>query len=171
MAIAGGVASILPITRGPRAGVNTYHRYLIFQTQPLTWVDGAAVPIVSDLRWHNGLDKVYFQLLCLNEAPAIVQINWDIYLRLDNVEDTIPYNSGTQNFPVTSGGAPNYDAQSFPLGGLPMPSSCEYYVRLWFAADPGEGLVMVSLWATPELWYTFRQIEQIAFEPAEGPPG
>jgi len=165
MAAQGGLPTTLPITRGPREGINTYHRYLIFQTQALTWGEREAVPIISDLRWHNGLDKNYFQMLCLNASAGIAQIDWDVFLRKDNVEDTLPYNSGTQNFPITAGGAGNYDVQSFPLGGLPMPSSIEYYVRLKLVADPGQGAILVSLWATPELWYTFRQLAQGSFGP------
>lgn len=158
MARAGGGPAILPVTRGPLQGINTFHRYLVLQTQVLAF----GTPIISDLRWHLGLDKIYFQLLCLNKGAAVAQIDWDIFLRLDNVEDTLPYNSGTQNFLTTVPGAPNYDTQSFPLGGLPMPSSSEYYVRLTLKADTGAP-VEVSLWAVPELWYTFRYLTQADF--------
>lgn len=147
--------------------MNTYHRHMVIQTRFITF----GHPIISDLRWHNGLDKLYFQMLALNlnpGIPGIASINWDVFLRFDNVEDDLPYNSGTLNFPLTiNGGAPifNYDVQSFPLGGLAFPGSSEYYVRLTLDPDPGKQPVMVSLWATPELWYTFRTIPQVKFDP------
>lgn len=160
----GGGPAILPTTRGALPGVNTFHRHMILQTQAIRY----GHPIISDLRWHNGLDRVYFQMLGLNLTAGMISIDWDVFLRFDNVEDDLPYNSGTQNFPITVNGGPpvfNYDVQSFPLGGLAFPSSCEYYVRLTLNPDPGAGAVMVSLWATPELWYDFRTIPQVKFNP------
>jgi len=169
MALTGTSPKILPITRGAQPGVCTYHRYLIQDTVLLE----ADAPANSGLVWHNELDKVYFQVEWFNSggaAPISLDVHFDLYLRIDNVLDTQPYNSFLYPLPVSAGA--DFDARTFPIGGSPMPGSIEYMVQM--SIDPGtppeqDQTLQIRLWGIPELWYTFRQVVP-AVIPA-GPPG
>jgi hypothetical protein len=131
-------------------GVNTYHRYLVQDTAQI--VSGGSIR--SARRWHNELDKVYFQLEWINGIvpPVTVTCYIDVYLVPDNAEDTEPYASYQllcPPAPVTPG------MRSFPIGGLPMYGSQEYYVAM---QSNNTVQIEVRLWAIPELWYSFRQV-------------
>lgn len=149
----------LPIGRGAMAGVCTYHRYLIQDTVALT----TEAPVSTGLVWHNELDRVYFQCEWLNTgglAPISLDVHFDLYLRIDNLLDTQPYDSFLYPLPV-SANAPEFDARTFPIGGSPMLGSIEYMVQM--SIDPGtvpgaDQNLFVRLWGIPELWYTFRQV-------------
>ena len=149
-------ASILPVNRGAMTGVNTYHRYLVQDTAQI--VSGGSIR--SARRWHNELDKVYFQLEWANliAPPVTVTCYIDVYLVPDNVEDTEPYASYQLLCPTAPIALPG--VRSFPIGGLPMYGSQEYYVSM---QSNNTNSIEVRLWAIPELWYSFRQIVPAAF--------
>jgi hypothetical protein len=152
MGLAQASNSILPVNRGAMTGINTYHRYLVQDTVAIT--SGGAHR--SARRWHNELDKIYFQLEWVNiigPAPVTVTTYIDVYLVPDNVEDTEPYASYQLLCPPAPIATPG--VRSFPIGGLPMYGSMEYFVA--FITNKQDS-IEVRLWAIPELWYSFRQV-------------
>jgi hypothetical protein len=157
MALPQAGGSTLPINRVAIAGTSVYHRYLIQNT---AWVvEGSSV--TSNRRWHNELDKIYFQLEWANLiAPAVdVTVYVDVYLVPDNVADTEPYSSYQLICPTAPLITPG--ARSFPIGGLQIYGSQEY--RVSFTTD-NQTPIQVRLWAIPELWYSFRQVEASDFQ-------
>jgi hypothetical protein len=157
MALPQAGGSTLPINRVAIAGTSVYHRYLVQNTAPIT----DRVAVSSNRRWHNELDKIYFQLEWVNDRVAVtVTCYIDIYLVPDNVQDTEPYASYQVLMPVSTVAVPGM--RSFPIGGLPFYGSCEYFVRM---ESNNTVPVQVRLWSAPELWYSFRQIVPIAWTP------
>jgi hypothetical protein len=152
-----GGAGTLPVSRGAQVGVNTYHRYLAFNT---AWVVERS-SIMGNRRWHNELDKIYFQLRWVNLFPpgTDITVYVDVYLVPDNVDDVEPYAS----YQVLCPPMPllNPGARSFPIGGLQIYGSQEY--RLAVTTDY-QSPIQVQIWAIPELWYSFRQVEATPFE-------
>jgi hypothetical protein len=132
-------------------GVNTYHRYLILDTMAIVKESSVS----SARRWHNELDRIYFQLEWVNLiiAPVTVTCYIDVYLVPDNVLDNEPYASYQLLCPPAAIALPG--RRSFPIGGLPIYGSMEYFVAL---TTNNEETIEVRLWAIPELWYSFRQI-------------
>lgn len=148
--------SILPVNRGAIIGTNTYHRYLVYDTTPI----GSQFTMRTLRRWHNELDRIYFQIEWQNPLQVDVTGYIDVFLVPDNVEDTEPYAS--YQLLLTQTGVGQTGIRSFPIGGLPMYGSMEYICEL---TTNNTVSIEVRLWAVPELWYSFRQVEPAAWTP------
>lgn len=147
-------ASISPMAvRGQIVGTNTYHSFLVVEITQLA----SGAHLHSGWRWHNELDRKYFQIGWQNlTTGGVREITLDVFLRIDGRADTWAYDTIVIACPLTPvAGTPDY--RTIPISGEAQLGSLEFRVDMT-VDDFQAGYFECALWCAPERWFSFRTV-------------
>jgi len=151
-----GAAAMAQLGAIPQSTI--YHKFLVVPVTALT----SGAHLHSNWRWHNELDRIYYQIGWDNQTGAMRQITIDVFLGIDrNVifgtfADTWAYDTIIVACPGNTPIAGIPDWRTIPIGGEAMLGSLEFRVDITIDAFVGQGTFNVALYAAPERWFSFR---------------